>query len=179
MNQYSRQDQFQTIGTLLALVISSLALFVSIYEANILKSQQESMVWPYLTVSKNYSSDGFSFVVNNNGTGPAIVKSMEVRYKGQPVQDFDALLDRIKPDRKIGYDRLRMSGLNNDVVKVGERRIIFNMPWDKETRKMSESMIYVQVVVQYCSVLGDCWVYDFENDEHRKGKFRAEVEFDQ
>ncbi len=69
---------FQNIGTLLALLISVLALVVSIYEANLLKVQQTALVWPYLTVSPNYNAQRFSFIAENNGTGPAVIKSVEV-----------------------------------------------------------------------------------------------------
>ena len=47
----SKTDRFQTIGTIMALVISVIAMITSVYEANILKSQQTSMVWPYLHLS--------------------------------------------------------------------------------------------------------------------------------
>ena len=50
------------------------------------------------------------------------------------MKDYDDLLDHIKPGRQIGYGRLRMTNLNNTVVKTGETRVLFPMPWDEETR---------------------------------------------
>ena len=173
----SRVSLFQTVGTALALIISVLALLVSLYEANLLKDQQRSMVWPYLTVAPNFSGTGFSIVATNNGTGPALVNSMEVRFKDTLYTNFDDILDAIKPDRKIGYDRLQMRGLNNTVVRAGETRVIFNMPWDDETREMAKEMFLTKMKVQYCSVLDDCWVYDSKEDEHNSGRFKAEEEF--
>lgn len=173
----TKTSLFQTLGTAIALVISILALLVSLYEANLLKDQQRALVWPYLTVTPNYSGKGFSIVATNNGTGPALIKSMEVRYKDTVYTSYDDLLDAIKPGRKIGYDRLRMSTFNNTVMKAGEERIIFNMPWDDETREMAKNMIYLKAKVQYCSVLDDCWVFDSENDGHYQGNFKAEKEF--
>lgn len=131
---------FQNAGTVLALAISALALFVSVYEANLLKSQQKALVWPYLKVSANYSARGFSLIATNNGTGPALVKSFELQYKGEAMQDYDELLDNIKPDREIGYGRIKMSSFNETVMKSGETRELFNMPWDDETRQMADSM---------------------------------------
>lgn len=168
---------FQNLGTILALVISALALFVSIYEANIMRDQQKALVWPYLMVNSSYSGNGFSFVAVNNGTGPALVKSMEVLYKGKPMSSYNQLLNEIKPDRVIGYDRLRMSDLNGTVIRPGETRQIFNMPWDDETRQMVDSMQYVKVTVQFCSVLEECWFYNSIDKEVIKGEFKSELEF--
>lgn len=170
-------ELFQTIGTILALVISSLALFVSIYEANLMRAQQKAMVWPYLKVNAGYSGRGFSFEATNNGTGPALIQSFEILYEGTPVEDYDELLDRIKPSRVIGYDRITMSTFNETVMKAGEKRILFNMPWDEETREMVKSMNKVVVRVNYCSVLEDCWIYDTQTGKHTKGTFKAAVEF--
>lgn len=174
----NRLDAFQSIGTALALVISIMALGVSMYEANLMREQQSAMVWPYLTVDKNYSGRGFSFEAKNNGTGPAIIKSMEVRYRDTLMADYDELLDAIKPNRKIGYDILRMGDLNETVMKAGEEREVFNMPWNDETREMSKEMMYVTVKVCYCSVLGDCWVFDSKENSITEGTFKAEKEFE-
>jgi len=177
-NSKEQLSKFQTIGTALALFISIMALGVSAYEANLMRSQQSAMVWPYLKISGSYSEGGFSFVANNNGTGPAIIKSLEVRYKNEAMHNYNELLDTIKPDRKIGYESIRMSKLNNTVVKAGEERELFNMDWNEESRIISKSMRYVTVKICYCSVLGDCWVYNSDEDELTEGTFKSEIEFE-
>ncbi|MCR9251110.1 MAG: hypothetical protein NXI20_11840 [bacterium] len=178
MAKKKRTMQFQTVGTAMALIISVSALVVSIYEANLLKAQQKALIWPYLSVEPSYSGDGFSFVSTNNGTGPAIIKSMEIRRNGLPVKNYDELLDLIKPDREIGYDYIKMKSLNNTVMKPGERRVIFNMPWTDETREMVKNFGDITVVVQYCSVLDECWLYKSETNEHVEGELKADLEFE-
>lgn len=173
----SKINLFQNLGTILALVISALALFVSVYEASLLKTQQKAVVWPYLALSTNYNGDGFSFMANNNGIGPALIKSMEIKYKGEPVKDYNDLLNKIKPDRVIGYDRLRMGRLNKSVMKAGEERLLFAMPWDNETREIVEDLTNISITIHYCSVLEECWVYNYVTDEYSKGTFKAKVEF--
>ncbi|MBV6653605.1 MAG: hypothetical protein KI786_07615 [Mameliella sp.] len=172
-------NRFQNTGTLLALVISVLALFVSVYEAQLIRDQQKAMVWPYLTVTSNYSGKGFAFEANNNGVGPALIKSIEVRYQGNPVENFDDLLDHIKPDRKVGYGSIRMSSFNQTVMKAGEEREIFLMPWEDETRLIVTKMPEVGIKVCFCSVLEDCWIYDSATKAVSPGVFKAEVEFRQ
>ena len=159
-------------------MISLVALLVSIYEANLMKAQQRALVWPHFVVSPNYSGRGFSFIADNYGTGPAIIESVEVRYKDTLIVDYDDLLDRINPNRQIGYDRLHMTSLNQTVFKAGEERQVFNMPWDDETREMAKQMQYVTIKVQYKSVLGDQWVFDSNTQEHRSERFKSEREFE-
>ncbi|MFK7936158.1 MAG: hypothetical protein AB8G22_21770 [Saprospiraceae bacterium] len=168
---------FQNIGTLLALCISILALLVSVYEANILKSQQKAMVWPYLKVNPSYGSEGFSLIAVNNGTGPALVKSIELTYDGKQFKTYDELLDYIKPDRKVSYGQLRMRNLNNTVMRAGEVREVFHMAWTAETREMVESASEIEFKIQYASVLNDYWIYDSKTDQHTQRRFKAKIEF--
>ncbi|MEL6698106.1 MAG: hypothetical protein AAFP89_17810 [Bacteroidota bacterium] len=171
------KDNFQTLGTILAIAISLLALAVSVYEANLLKAQQRAMVWPHFTIAGSFSERGFSFVATNFGTGPAIIESVEVRFKDSLISNHDDLLDRINPQREIGYDRIRMSTLNQTVFKAGEERVVFNMPWDDETREMATYMRFVTIKVQYKSVLGERWIFDSETNDHVLGEFQSELEF--
>lgn len=177
-SEHSNLNLLQNVGTIMALSISILALCVSVYEANIMRSQQKATVWPYLWLSQGYNSEGFSFNAGNNGIGPALIKSVEVRYKGELIKDMSELLDKIKPDHKLGYNQLRMSSFNQTVMKAGEERQIFFMPWNEETREMVKSMQYVSIKVQYCSVLEDCWVFDLTNNTRKEEEFKAEKEFE-
>ena len=102
----TRADRLQSIGTILALVISIIAMVTSIYEAGIMRSQQKSMVWPYLSVTQHYNSEGFGIKITNKGTGPAIVTSVQLEYQGMAIENKDVLFDTMNPDRTFGYDIL-------------------------------------------------------------------------
>ena len=173
-----RKALFQNIGTLVALVISIIAMITSIYEANILKSQQKSMVWPYLSVGTNFSDSGFSATVYNNGTGPAIVKSVEVRVGSKPVGTIFELLEAIKPGHSLGYDVLRQNKVNNYVFRPGEEVEIIGFPWNDENREIA-GLIYkkVRILICYESVLGESWIYDSKNDTHKEGSFTAKIPY--
>ncbi len=168
----------QSAGTLIALVISIIAMITSIYEASILEEQQKSMVWPYLGVSTNYSHDGLSASIYNNGTGPAIVKSVEVRVDSKPVASMLELVKVLMPKSNLGYDILRQNKVNNYVFRPGEEVEIIGFPWTEETRELAKQMnSMVQILICYESVLGESWVYDSKDDSHREGKFKAKVEY--
>ena len=177
MNQ-KRTDMLQNAGTLVALVISIIAMFTSIYEANILEEQQKSMVWPYLGVGTSYSDKGFSAAVYNNGTGPAIVKSVEVRVGSQPVESMLELVRILMPESNLGYDILRQNRVNRYVFRPGEEVEMIGFAWNDETRELAKRINEkVTLVICYESVLGESWIYDSKNDSHREGTFKAEVDY--
>jgi hypothetical protein len=172
MSKPSR-ERFQSIGTTLALIISIVAMFISIYEANILKSQQTSMVWPYLHLSQQYDSAGFGIEISNKGTGPAIVTSVQVDYNGIPIENVDILMDSLNPKRTFGYDILRNSSVGNQVFMSGENRIVFGLPYNEETRVVMDNLHKVRMRIAYKSVLDEYWVFDSKDGSHTKTKFKA------
>ncbi len=124
----SRTDLIQSLGTGLALLISVLALVVSIRETNLLQEQQRAMVWPYLMVGVHYDGDGFAIEAKNNGIGPALVHSVEVSRGDQYFKSWEEMLDSLAPGHQIGYDILGLSQLSQMVIKPGENYDLFRIP---------------------------------------------------
>jgi len=176
MSKESR-ERFQSIGTSLALIISVVAMFISIYEANILKSQQTSMVWPYLDFTQQYDAGGFGVEISNKGTGPAIVTSVQVDYNNTPIENINVLMDSLNPNRTFGYDILRNSTIGNQVFMSGEKRVVFGLPYNDETRIVLENFDKVRIRIGYKSVLDEYWFLDSKNGIHKKEKFQAKIEF--
>ena len=176
MGKVSR-ERFQSLGTSLALIISVVAMFISIYEANILKSQQTSMVWPYLDISEQYNSDGFAIQISNKGTGPAIVTSVQIDYNDTPIENIDVLMDSLNPDRTFGYDILRNSTIGNQVFMSGEQQVIFGLPYNDETRIVLSNLEKIRMRIAYKSVLEEHWYFDTKDGSHNKEKFKATIEF--
>ena len=171
-------ERFQTMGTILALVISIIAMITSIYEANIMKSQQTAMVWPYIDVTQQYSDEGFGFRLENKGTGPAIIKSVQISFKGEPMETIDELMDALNPKRTFGYDIMTNNSINGKVISANERIIIFGLPHNDETRVVQSNLQYLRLELGYESVLGDKWVYDSKDESHNEvEKFELKTEF--
>ncbi|MEM7574700.1 MAG: hypothetical protein AAF433_17475 [Bacteroidota bacterium] len=169
---------FQNWGTIVALIISVLALVVSVYETNLMAEQQRATVWPYLYIIKNFKEDRFQLQLENNGTGPAIIESVEVSYHGQLVEDYFELLELFQPGHQVDSSTLRFSRLSEQVIRSGASRSIFEAYWSEEFIEMLEQFNEVDIKINYCSVLNECWVYDFQTNQRREGKFRARKEFD-
>lgn len=169
--------RFQSMGTALAIIISLIAMFISIYEASIMKSQQTSMVWPYLDMSQQYNNEGFSIEISNKGTGPAIITSVQVDYNGIPVETIDILMDSLNPNRTFGYDILRNSTIGNQVFMSGEQRVVFGLPYNDETRIVQSNLGKIRIRIGYKSVLEEHWSFDSKDRSHAKEKFKATKEF--
>jgi len=167
----SRTDFIQSLGTGLALLISVLALVVSIRETNLLQEQQRAMVWPYLMVGVQYSSEGFAIEVRNNGIGPALVHSVEVSNEGHYFESWEEMLDSVAPGHRIGYDVLVLDQLSQMVIKPGEEYSLFSIPWQanayrspEEPYEIAQKMNGGRIRVCFCSVMDECWVFDSDKN---------------
>lgn len=173
----SSVERFQSIGTVLAIIISLGAMFISLYEARIMKSQQSAMVWPYLDMSQQYDNDGFAIEISNKGTGPAIINSVQIDYNGIPIENMDILIDSLNPERTFGYDILRNSTIGNQVIMSGEERVVFGLPYNDETNVVLSNLGKIRVRIGYKSVLEEYWYFDSKGGSHTNEKFQAKQEF--
>jgi hypothetical protein len=173
----SSMERFQSIGTALAIVISLAAMFISLYEARIMESQQSAMVWPYLDISQQYNDEGFAVEVSNKGTGPAIITSVQVDYNGFPMESMDMLMDSLNPERTFGYDILINNTIGDQVFMSGEKRIVFGLPYNDETKIVQRNLGKIRVRIGYKSVLEEHWLFDSKDGAHVREKFKAKQEF--
>ena len=177
ISKTSRADLFQSIGTILALVISIIAMIASIYQTNIMKTEQKAMVWPYLDFVQAYDKDGFALKLINKGTGPALVKSIQVNYKSYPMSNMDQLLDSLNPNRTFGYDILKNNSIGRYVFSPGEDLVMMGLPYNDETRVVLNNLKNVRIQLLYESVLGEQWLFDSKDDSINQKKFKAQIEF--
>lgn len=164
-------------GTTIALVVSFSALITTIYEANILKKQQESLVWPYFEVDQQYTASGFGFLAKNSGTGPAIITSVEFNHDGKPIGSFMDLLDELSTDSIVNYYSYQYRALNNTVFRPGEERVVFLMNWTPYTRELISRAKEIEIIVEYRSVLDDYWVFNSKEKTHERKRYTSKLEF--
>src|SRR5262245_31056304 len=70
-----------------ATIIALVALGTGIYQARLSHDQAKASVWPYL-IQGNANNNGYSFVVQNVGVGPAIIRSFEVEVNGHVAKNW-------------------------------------------------------------------------------------------
>ncbi len=150
-----------------ALVLSVLALMVSVLEVSAIREDQRVQVWPYMTVASSFGPNGYSLEAINKGIGPARVRTMEVLFDGKPVDDIDKLIvDTVGEDDAFSYDLYRTSNIAQSVMSADERATLFAVPWEDRTRRLSSVWHgRLSVRVCYCSVYDDCWMAELDDGE--------------
>ena len=147
-----------TLIALAALVVSVCALFISVQEARIMRTQQRVSIYPHLEAGVFYNAEGFGLRVVNGGVGLAKIESIQV-YEGERYfNNFLEVVDHLMVDsHSINYNILEVQELSESVLPAGERVQMFRLPWTKETRILSNRIGRINYRVHYCSLLEDCW----------------------
>jgi len=148
-----------------AVIVSLCALVVSMYEANSVRAQQKTSVWPYVDFDVSYSGQGLRLGFTNKGIGPALIRGFEVTVDGQPVTSLEAMITAlVGPDSGIGYDVYKTARFNGEVMPAGQTVRLFEVDsgWTPELRAFADTLGRVRVRYCYCSVYGDCWWADSE-----------------
>lgn len=154
---------------LAALLLSMMALFVSIYEARILKEQQQIMlaqektsVWPYLDgrLAYEYSDKiRIRYTLENKGIGPSKIRRMKLLFDDHPIESYTELLDSLDqffPDSSdVGVSYRVAEG---EVISPDEKMellVIEGLRFPNDWQKVRE--LNLQFDLCYCSVYDDCW----------------------
>jgi len=153
--------RLNSILTYTAIFISFCAFFVSIYQTQALKTQTEIMqeqqhasVWPRLFISRNTGPNIHQIVLQNDGVGPAIIKSVEISLDGKTYKSWDDLFSAIngKKDNSISK-----SFVNNRVIKSGQQIIMCNLLDIELINKMNQLYPKITFDIYFTSVYGRCW----------------------
>lgn len=141
---------------LCAIGISVATLFVYIYQARIMQSQQHASVWPY--VESSYSNvNGFHLQVQNKGIGPAIIKNAKYILDDKEM-DLDTLFNSLlgKKQEQMSFQYSYVIGR---VMSPGESFKPFSIPEGIYSAKMDSALSKrdFRLEICFCSIYKDCW----------------------
>jgi len=156
----------QMLVGLSAILLSLCGLFVSIYEASLMRQQQRASAWPHVEVGPSFSGRSVELVVRNTGVGPARIRAANVTHRDGVRSDWDTLLRSVtaadvNPD-SIGYSFSLISG--QVLPPQSDREDLFALEADDDTELRPVRQIQravrageLNVTVCYCSVYDQCW----------------------
>lgn len=175
-----KQDTNKLMG-MAAIFISILSMFAVIYQSylareenELMRIQQSATVLPYLDYWYNNVGDGYKFVIENKGVGPAFIK--DVKFMGVDLENKDTinfndsnkLYDFIK-QQSMFFDSISMVRNQfqaNTLLSPNEKKEFFDFSFDnmKQKERFSEEFYkyYVGLTVSYEDVYGSTWVLDLE-----------------
>ena len=145
-----------------AVFISACALFISVQEVRIMRTQQKASMYPYLTTGKSYTSKGFGIQLKNSGNGLARINSYQIYNDSIYFKDWFDVLQTLAPDVKdINYSVISTDGnIRDKMISPGEEVNIIFLSWTPETRKLEEVFSTVNVKVSYSSLLDEHWTVE-------------------
>lgn len=144
----------ETFIAIAALVVSVSAVVVGIYEASLQRAHDRAEVWPHIEIATFISLNGASVSLENNGIGPAIIKSIVVTVDGRSRRDWpdvvQALLARTETN-------VATSSVVSRGVRAGDKVEMLGLPHDLVPEDFWKSIARVGVVVCYSSVFDQFW----------------------
>jgi hypothetical protein len=154
----------------IAVVLSVLALFVSILEVTFLHDEVRAQAWPYLQIDNTFNAEGFSLYVENKGVGPAKMHYVDFTLDGKKITDLDkAIKDEIGEENAFSFDTYQIRSPAPGVMSSDEKIVIFSVPWQTNTRMLIQRWgNRVSLEACYCSVYDDCWLAALGQAEPRE-----------
>jgi hypothetical protein len=133
------------------------AVAISLYQAALAREQQRASAWPYLYQSNSYvPGEPYTRQVENQGVGPARVRSFEVLVDGRPVRTWDAAVQALtgKADSGLVYSSFG----RGSVLPPGTTRTLLRLPPGNQARVFWEgAQTRLKTVICYCSIYEECW----------------------
>jgi len=155
------------IATLGAVILSIVAISVSLLEVSTLQTHQKASVWPYLEISQSYTGDGFAMKLCNKGVGPALIEEFTMTLDDRPVSSLDKMIaEVVGEENAFSYDVYRSSNPSNGVISANEEVTLFSVDWEDRTRLFAErAQNRVDITACYCSIHKQCWETSMGKDD--------------
>ncbi|OEK04190.1 hypothetical protein [Roseivirga misakiensis] len=127
-------------------VIAVCAVVVSVWQVSIAQRHNRLSVRPYLNFFSGWATeDTWALKLQNEGIGPAIIKSVSLTYKGETYTHWDAVLDAAE----IRDKRVNSINLGIDAPFKADKEIIYlQLKGDPKNR-----VLYgIEVLIKYTSI---------------------------
>ena len=139
-----------------AIVISISALFVSIYEAGLMRKSQRAATWPFIEILHTNLDNYFALKVYNTGVGPAKIRDFKITINNVEIDEMafrDTLRNHLGPDADITW-----SAVTGRVLPPGKDIAFFEIQDSLSLRKIRNANVNLEIALCYCSVFDQCWV---------------------
>lgn len=163
---------FETVGSLVAMVIGASALFVAWDQSQVMRRQMDASVWPIVSADFVISGDEktrfLEFTVQNAGVGPALVESVALKVDGIEARRWSDLEGALLGVAQFGPMAFNGDDLEGAVLAAGEHSTIMKGTWSSNaqidaafqslaTKYLEGQAPSVTLEVCYCSVFERCW----------------------
>jgi hypothetical protein len=165
-----RLDFFIAIA---ALLVSALTAGTLVYQTRVIGDQFAATIWPYLDLGTTFDVNGETIEVTNDGVGPALIRSAQLRVDGRAVRAWNDYIRALlqDPDVRSAFIRTRNRVLTGSAPQFG---LSMSSIGPSSTLRPGESKTLLKIMMTgsfptalakhtlvldfcYCSLNGSCW----------------------
>ena len=164
--------------SLAALITAVAAVVITMEQTKVMREEAElerrnarisvmPSVWVGTHIGDAEGDAYFKVVLSNKGLGPAVLENFAVTYKGEALQNWDALARRMALDfespKSFENDTLGSSrspvtpGLMLEAGGIGEPLSVHESTDKEGLRLLFRGAVHLDVSLCYCSLYGDCF----------------------
>ena len=154
---------WQTILSVVGVVIAVLALYAALTESAAVRQQTAAAVWPFVQLMiEDYDTGdtaGFSLALTNAGVGPARMKDVRVSIDGNVTRNWSELVASVDGDTGAAINR---NFISDRVLRPDETVVIFSTMDADLARRLVAAMSKPRGALTfcYCSIFDECWLAD-------------------
>jgi hypothetical protein len=158
---------WQTILSVVGIVVAVLALYAALTESAAVRQQTAAAVWPFvqLMVENHDTGDaaGFSLAFTNAGVGPARMQDVRLSIDGNVARNWSDLVASVDGDTEAAIYR---SFISDRVLRPDETAVIFSTNDADLARKLVGAVSEPRgvLIFCYCSIFDECWLADSRKD---------------
>ncbi|RLQ23041.1 hypothetical protein DWB85_03420 [Seongchinamella sediminis] len=154
---------WQTILSVVGIVIAILALYAALTESAAVRQQTAAAVWPFVQLMvEDYDTGdaaGFSLAFTNAGVGPAKMQDVRVSIDGKVTRNWSEVVASVDGDANAAVKR---NFISNRVLRADETVVMFSTNDADLARKLVAAVSKPRGVLTfcYCSIFNECWLAD-------------------
>ena len=158
---------WQTVLSVVGIVIAVLALYAALIESAAVRQQTAAAVWPFVQLMvEDYDTGdaaGFSVAFTNAGVGPARMQDVRVSIDGQVARNWSELVASVDGDAGAAVNR---NFISDRVLRPDEKVVIFSTTDADLARKLIGAVGKPRSALTfcYCSIFDECWLADSGKD---------------
>jgi hypothetical protein len=155
-NATERVVHLDTIIAVCALLVSTITAGAMVYQTRVLQDQFSATVWPYLSVSMNYTPEYVQVRLINEGVGPALIRSAQVVVDGKPLGRWDSVLSAIFKQR-VHATHIELTSVDSSTaIRAGEELTLLRI--DTHSNAVGQILKHnMTLKFCYCSINSRCW----------------------
>lgn len=162
---------FETVGSVCAMLLSIVAVYIAWEQSMLMREQNHASVWPIVdvevTLDRDDTSNFLSIDMKNVGVGPAMVQFATITVNGNTIQDYGPIQDEVFVPALLKGSMGMQASSFVDVLGAGDIRNVLRFNWGRTeendagfaemARKFLANPDLLDIEICFCSVFERCW----------------------